>query len=96
MPASAAGLNPGQSRNGPPTAASGSKQSDPAALLQQGQDALNRGQLVLRGQVLIHLGRREEGKKELETAVRIDNERRAQRQKELEKIPSPEILQERQ
>ena len=50
----------------------------------------------LRGQVLIHLGRREEGKKELETALRIDNERRAQRQKQLEKIPSPEILQERQ
>ncbi len=30
----------------------------------------------VRGQLLIHVGRKEEGKKELETAVRIDNERR--------------------
>jgi hypothetical protein len=45
--------------------------------------------------VLIHLGRKEEGKKELETSVRIDNERRAERQKQVESggVPSPELLQ---
>ena len=49
----------------------------------------------LRGQVLIRLGRKEEGRKELETSVRIDNERRAARQKQVESgtIPSPELLQ---
>jgi tetratricopeptide (TPR) repeat protein len=49
----------------------------------------------LRGQVLVHMGRRQEGQKELEAAVRIDNERRAERQKqvETETVPSPELLQ---
>jgi predicted Zn-dependent protease len=48
----------------------------------------------LRGQMLVHLGRKEEGKKELETSVRIDNERRAARQKQVESgaVPSPELL----
>jgi tetratricopeptide (TPR) repeat protein len=48
----------------------------------------------LRGQVLVHLGRKAEGKKELETAVHIDNEHRAQREKQVERgaIPSPEII----
>jgi len=52
----------------------------------------------VRGQVLIRLGRREEGKKELETAIRIDNERRAARQKQVESgtLPSPELLQDEQ
>src|SRR5216684_2477802 len=52
----------------------------------------------LRGQVLIHMGRKEEGKKELETSVRLDNERRAARQKEVESgsVPSPELLQDEQ
>ena len=52
----------------------------------------------LRGQVLIHLGRKEEGKKEVETSVRIDNERRAARQKQVESgaQPSPELLQDKQ
>jgi tetratricopeptide (TPR) repeat protein len=52
----------------------------------------------LRGQVLIHMGRKEEGKKELETSVRIDNERRAARQKQVEAgtVPSPELLQDDQ
>ncbi len=52
----------------------------------------------IRGQVLIHLGRKEEGKKELETSVRIDNERRAARQKQVENgsLPSPELLQDEQ
>ncbi len=52
----------------------------------------------LRGQVLMHLGRREEGKKELETSVRIDNERRAQREKQVESgtLPSPELLEDDQ
>jgi tetratricopeptide (TPR) repeat protein len=49
----------------------------------------------VRGQILIHLGRKEEGKKELETSVRIDNEHRAERQKQVESgtVPSPELLQ---
>ena len=52
----------------------------------------------LRGQVLIHMGRKEEGKRELETSVRLDNERRAARQKEVESgaVPSPELLQDEQ
>ncbi len=52
----------------------------------------------LRGQALIHLGRKEEGKKELDASVRIDNERRAQRQKQVESgsVPSPELLQDDQ
>jgi tetratricopeptide (TPR) repeat protein len=52
----------------------------------------------VRGQVLIHLGRKEEGKKEMEIAVRIDNERRAEREKQVENgtVPSPELLQDEQ
>ncbi len=52
----------------------------------------------LRGQILVHLGRREEGKKELELAVRIDDEKRAARQKqvETETVPSPELMQQPQ
>jgi tetratricopeptide (TPR) repeat protein len=52
----------------------------------------------LRGQVLMHLGRKEEGKRELEASVRIDNERRAERQKQVESgsVPSPELLQDEQ
>ena len=52
----------------------------------------------LRGQVLLRMGRKEEGKKELETSVRIDNERRAARQKQVESgtLPSPELLQDEQ
>ena len=48
----------------------------------------------LRGQILLQLGRKEEGKKELEASVRIDNERRAQHQKQVESgtVPSPELL----
>jgi tetratricopeptide (TPR) repeat protein len=50
----------------------------------------------VRGQILVHMGRKEEGRKELETAVRIDNERRAERQKQVETgtVPAPELLQE--
>jgi len=52
----------------------------------------------VRGQVLIHLGHKEEGKKELEASVRIDNEHRAERQKQVESgtVPSPELLQDEQ
>ena len=52
----------------------------------------------LKGQVLIHMGRKEEGKKELEASVRIDNEHRAERQKQVESgiVPSPELLQDEQ
>jgi Tfp pilus assembly protein PilF len=52
----------------------------------------------LRGQALVHLGRKEEGKKELDTAVRMDNERRSARQKQMETgtVPSPELLREPQ
>jgi tetratricopeptide (TPR) repeat protein len=48
----------------------------------------------LRGQILLRLGRKEEGRKELEASVRIDNARRAQRQKQVESgnVPSPELL----
>jgi tetratricopeptide (TPR) repeat protein len=49
----------------------------------------------IRGQILLHLGRKAEGTKELETSVRIDNEHRAERQKQVESgtVPSPELLQ---
>lgn len=52
----------------------------------------------LKGQVLIRMGRKDEGKKELETSVRLDNERRAARQKQMESgaVPSPELLQDEQ
>jgi tetratricopeptide (TPR) repeat protein len=52
----------------------------------------------VRGQALIHMGRKDEGKKELETSIRIDNERRAEREKQVETgtVPSPELLQEDQ
>jgi tetratricopeptide (TPR) repeat protein len=52
----------------------------------------------VRGQVLMHLGRKEEGKKELEASVRIDNDRRAEREKQVESgtVPSPELLQDEQ
>ena len=52
----------------------------------------------VRGQVLMRLGRREEGKKEMEASVRIDNERRAEREKQVESgvVPSPELMQDEQ
>lgn len=52
----------------------------------------------LRGQILIHLGRKEEAKKELNAATSLDNERRSQREKQVESgaLPSPELQQEPQ
>jgi tetratricopeptide (TPR) repeat protein len=52
----------------------------------------------LRGQVLKHLGRKLEAQKEVDAAVRIDNERRAKREKQVENggVPSPELLQDEQ
>src|SRR5580700_3924083 len=52
----------------------------------------------LRGQVLKHLGRKEEAQKEVDASVRIDNKRRAQREKQVESgtVPSPELLQDNQ
>jgi tetratricopeptide (TPR) repeat protein len=52
----------------------------------------------LRGQILLHMGRKTEGTKELEASVRMDNERRAARQKQVEggAVPSPELLQDEQ
>jgi tetratricopeptide (TPR) repeat protein len=52
----------------------------------------------VRGQVLLHLARREEGKKELGASVRIENERRAERQRQVESgtVPAPELLQDEQ
>ena len=52
----------------------------------------------LRGQILLRMGRKQEAKKELETSVRIDNDRRAQRQKQVESgtVPSPELLEDDQ
>ena len=48
----------------------------------------------LRRQILVHMGRKTEGKKELEAAVTRDNERRAAREKQVETgtVPSPEVL----
>jgi tetratricopeptide (TPR) repeat protein len=52
----------------------------------------------VRGQVLIHLGRKEEGREEVETSARLNNERRAAREKQMESgtLPSPELLQDEQ
>jgi tetratricopeptide (TPR) repeat protein len=52
----------------------------------------------VKGQLLLRMGRKEAGKKELETAVRLDNERRAERQKQTETgtVPAPELLQDDQ
>jgi tetratricopeptide (TPR) repeat protein len=50
----------------------------------------------VRGPVLLHLGRKVEAKKELEAAVSIDNEHRAAREKQMETVPSPELLQDPQ
>jgi tetratricopeptide (TPR) repeat protein len=52
----------------------------------------------VKGQTLLHMGRKEEGKKELETSVRIDNEHRTEREKQVEggTVPSPELLQDEQ
>jgi tetratricopeptide (TPR) repeat protein len=67
---------------------------DSAAKLDSGRTDIH----YVRGQVLLHMGRKEEGKKELETSVRIDNERRAAREKQVESgtLPSPELLQDEQ
>lgn len=67
---------------------------DSAAKLDPGRTDIH----YVRGQVLQHLGRKEEGRKELETAVRIDNERRTEHEKLVEKsiVPSPELTQEPQ
>ena len=50
------------------------------------------------GQILLHLGRKEEARKELEAAVRIDNEHRSAREKQMDtgSVPSPELLQDPQ
>jgi tetratricopeptide (TPR) repeat protein len=52
----------------------------------------------LRGQILLRLGRKGEGQKELEAAVRIDNVRRTEHQKQIETgtVPSPELMQQDQ
>jgi Tfp pilus assembly protein PilF len=50
----------------------------------------------VRGQVLLHTGRKVEAKKELEMAVSIDNDKRAAREKQMETVPSPELLQDPQ
>jgi tetratricopeptide (TPR) repeat protein len=52
----------------------------------------------VRGQVLKHLGRKEEAQKEVDAAARIDNEHRAAREKQVESapVPSPELLQDPQ
>ena len=52
----------------------------------------------LRGQVLLRLGRQQEGRAELDAATRLLNASRAQRQKELgtEPLPNPELTREPQ
>jgi len=49
----------------------------------------------LRGQILIRMGKTAEGKREIETSVRMSSARRDRRQKELETgpVPSPELTQ---
>jgi tetratricopeptide (TPR) repeat protein len=56
-------------------------------------DPANYSVHFLRGQVLVKMGRREEGRKELAAATAILNTNRSQRQKELEAepVPSPEL-----
>jgi len=48
----------------------------------------------LRGQTLMHLGRKDEAKKELAESLRIDNERRAAVEKRTDQptVPSPELM----
>jgi tetratricopeptide (TPR) repeat protein len=48
----------------------------------------------VRGQVLLHLGHTEEAKKELGVAVRIEHG--SEREKQMEPVPSPELLQDPQ
>ena len=50
----------------------------------------------LRGQTLVHMGRKVEGKKELDISVQMSSAQRDRRQKELESssVPNPELLQE--
>jgi Tfp pilus assembly protein PilF len=50
----------------------------------------------LRGQILLRQGRTAEGKKELDTSIRMSSAKRDQRQKELEggSVPSPELTRE--
>jgi tetratricopeptide (TPR) repeat protein len=64
---------------------------DAASKLDSGRTDIH----YLRGQILVHLGRKVEGQKELEASLRIDNQRRAERQKQVdtETLPSPELLQ---
>jgi len=52
----------------------------------------------VRGQVLLHLGRKDDAKKELAAAVRIDSENRSAREKQTETgtVPSPELMQDPQ
>jgi tetratricopeptide (TPR) repeat protein len=52
----------------------------------------------VRGQVLLHMGRKQEARTELEAARSIDNEHRAAREKQTETgtVPSPELLQDPQ
>ena len=52
----------------------------------------------LRGQLLLRLGRKQEGKREMETSVPTDNQRRAEREKQVESgtLPSPELTEDEQ
>jgi predicted Zn-dependent protease len=52
----------------------------------------------LRGQVLLRLGRRQEGQAELDNATRVLNASRSKRQQELDtdNVPNPELTQEPQ
>jgi tetratricopeptide (TPR) repeat protein len=50
----------------------------------------------MRGQVLLHLGRKQEAKKELAAAALADTERKTGPEKHVGTVPSPELLQEPQ
>lgn len=59
-------------------------------------DKENAGARYLRGQVLVHMGRQQEGREELAAATKMLNQQRSQRHKELEgeSVPSPELARE--
>ncbi len=61
-------------------------------------DKENAGARYLRGQVLVHMGRQQEGREELAAATKMLNQQRNQRHRELEGegVPSPELTKEPQ
>jgi tetratricopeptide (TPR) repeat protein len=73
------------------------KQKYPAALSEldaaEKVDPLRPDIHYMRGQVLLHMDRKSEAKKEMEAATRIDSEHRSDAERQAEAVPSPELLQ---